>query len=339
MFEFEMLQISGLQPSLLINKLGLSAKTLSLLFSKIKVLSNGCWEWTAAKRDGYGAVKIRSLSSSTQQSHRICYQLVNGSIASSIPLHHKVEDGCIGPSCCNPSHLLETTTGEHTRDLTPDSISYAAAHRDHCQAGHPYTIENTRIVKDGTRQCRLCDKTRAQGRRDAVRVRPKHAKDPAKLKSHCKRGHLLEGDNIKMMDSPWGQYRHCIVCDQIRAEKYKQRYAMAVAGTLPEFIKPGPRQKDVCTNGHPMEGDNLYIRPDGTGRSCRACRLDLVKRYQANNREQYLTRRKELRSAAKSVRDESLYTTLVALLKSDLDDDTLISELKQVLKTPHQRRA
>lgn len=31
-----------------------------------------------------------------------------------------------------------------------------------------------------------------------------------------------------------------------------------------------------CPQGHPLSGDNLYLRPDRTGRSCRACR------YQAN---------------------------------------------------------
>ena len=27
-----------------------------------------------------------------------------------------------------------------------------------------------------------------------------------------------------------------------------------------------------CPHGHPYEGDNLYVRPDGKGRGCRTCR-------------------------------------------------------------------
>lgn len=30
--------------------------------------------------------------------------------------------------------------------------------------------------------------------------------------------------------------------------------------------------KTHCPRGHPYAGPNLYVRPDGTGRGCRACR-------------------------------------------------------------------
>jgi hypothetical protein len=30
--------------------------------------------------------------------------------------------------------------------------------------------------------------------------------------------------------------------------------------------------KTHCKNGHPLAGDNAYIRPDGLGRGCRECR-------------------------------------------------------------------
>jgi hypothetical protein len=37
---------------------------------------------------------------------------------------------------------------------------------------------------------------------------------------------------------------------------------------------------DVCKNGHPLEGDNLYLRTDGrAGRECRACRSEAVRRH------------------------------------------------------------
>jgi hypothetical protein len=37
--------------------------------------------------------------------------------------------------------------------------------------------------------------------------------------------------------------------------------------------------KTHCKNGHLLLGDNLYERPDGSGRSCRTCRTDAAKRY------------------------------------------------------------
>lgn len=274
MFEFEMSQISGLQPSLLANQLALPAKTLTLLFSKIKVLPSGCWEWTGAKRKGYGVVHIRSVFKSAQLAHRICYQLVHGPVASEFPLHHKVEDGCIGPSCCNPNHLLKTTAAEHVRDLTPGSAAYIGSHRDTCQAGHPYTIESTRIVKGGSRQCRICDKIRAQEKRDALRVRPKYAKDPVKLKTHCFRGHPLEGDNVRMVPSPTGPQKCCLACEKIRLDWYRDRDEYGYLDPPTAIQMP----TDRCKRGHLMEGDNVYFHSDGTRRSCKACRALFTKK-------------------------------------------------------------
>ncbi len=272
MYQFEQRQLAGLQPSLLLNKLSLPAKTLELLFAKIRILENGCWEWMGAKRSGYGAVKIRALTSSTQQTHRICYQLVNGATAPDVALHHKIEDGCIGPACCNPSHLQRTSQGEHCRDLTPGSSSYIASHRDHCAAGHPYTIESTRVLPNGFRQCRVCDKIRAQTKRDAERVRPKFAKDPAKFKTHCFRNHLLEGENIRMVSSPTGPQRCCLRCEEIRQEFYRERDASGAV----DAVNPDRFLNTHCKRGHPMEGDNVYLHPDGIRRSCKACRAMAV---------------------------------------------------------------
>jgi hypothetical protein len=39
------------------------------------------------------------------------------------------------------------------------------------------------------------------------------------------------------------------------------------------------RDKTHCPQGHSYSGDNLYIRPNGTGRGCRICRKE---RYNSN---------------------------------------------------------
>lgn len=40
-----------------------------------------------------------------------------------------------------------------------------------------------------------------------------------------------------------------------------------------------------CKHGHPLSGDNLYVRPSGRNRGCRTCRRDAKRRYEAKGKE------------------------------------------------------
>ena len=74
-----------------------------------------------------------------------------------------------------------------------------------CKLGHEYTPENLRIVTirgKETRQCRQCDKDRAQAKRD--RLRGDKVKCARPLKEQCFRGHPLEGDNLYLYETKWG---------------------------------------------------------------------------------------------------------------------------------------
>ena len=267
-YGFEEAQIAGLQPSLLINKLRVSAKTISLLCLKIRILPNGCWEWMGARRKSHGAVRVRALSAQVIQAHRLTYELVNGVIGPDLDIHHKVETGCIGPSCVNPDHLVTVTRAEHIRDLTPGSASYENSRKETCPVGHPFSGDNLRTLPNGARQCRACDRIKAQNKRDRLRTRPKFAKDPEKFKTKCFRDHdLTDESNIRWVDSKTGKQRVCLACEEIRLAAYK-------VGK-----KAAPLPTDKCKRGHPMEGDNVYLHPDGVRRSCRACRdLNFKKR-------------------------------------------------------------
>jgi hypothetical protein len=40
-----------------------------------------------------------------------------------------------------------------------------------------------------------------------------------------------------------------------------------------------------CKNGHPFSGDNLFLRPGGRGRGCRACQKAGEQRYRMKKKE------------------------------------------------------
>jgi len=46
-------------------------------------------------------------------------------------------------------------------------------------------------------------------------------------------------------------------------------------------VSPGARagRSGLCKNGHALEGENLYVRSDGRGRECRACRSEARKAH------------------------------------------------------------
>jgi hypothetical protein len=206
------------------NRLGLSEESLSLLFEKIVVRENGCWEWIGQrqKQSGYGRVKIRKLSPNSMFVHRLFYQLVHGPLGDGLHVHHKVEDGCIGPPCCNPDHLLKTTPREHTLELTPTSVGYINSHRDHCAAGHLYTPENT-YPHNGRRECRACRAQAARDFRERQRNgRPKQRGGP-KLKTHCIRGHEMSGDNVALVQRGNKTDRKCKACHVERQAAYDIR--------------------------------------------------------------------------------------------------------------------
>lgn len=212
---FERAQIDGLRPSLLLNKIKIPSTNLRLLFAKIEIIPSGCWKWTGATSNDYGVIKIRSIRSTAFPVHRLCYELVNGAVDPILDVHHMVppEGPCLlGRTCCNPDHVRPVGRAEHIRDLTPGSASYVAAHRTHCAAGHEYNSVTMRFTRE-LRQCRICDAIKAKALRAANRGhdRPPHKKDPAKFKTHCKRGHDLSV-TAKIIETKWGPQRQCREC-------------------------------------------------------------------------------------------------------------------------------
>ncbi len=78
--------------------------------------------------------------------------------------------------------------------------------------------------------------------------------------THCPQGHAYEGSNLYVDKT--GR-RHCRAC---RNATVRRRYH---ADPRPKRGHASSR-KTHCPQGHPYQGDNLYISPVG-GRMCREC--------------------------------------------------------------------
>lgn len=130
--------------------------------SKIQVASNGCWEWTAAKRrDGYGVYKL--ASGTTVIAHRHSYQTLIGPIPDGLQLDHL----CRNRPCCNPEHLEPVTNRENSlrSPLLGDGVAVAqqsVRDRTHCPHGHAYDGVNTGWTRAGHRYCKTCNRERAR---------------------------------------------------------------------------------------------------------------------------------------------------------------------------------
>ena len=97
------------------------------LFSKVDKASDGCWNWTGAICNGYGAIQMWPL---VKRAHRVMYEHIVGPIPKGKLLRHT----CDNKRCVNPKHLLVGTKRDNGRDsvergqfrprnkLTPDQV-------------------------------------------------------------------------------------------------------------------------------------------------------------------------------------------------------------------------
>lgn len=81
------------------------------MLSKIKISSNGCWEWQKSKNlKGYGCFSYKGQPMSA---HRVAWLLFKGDIPKNQCILHK----CDNPSCINPDHLWRGTQSENMQDM------------------------------------------------------------------------------------------------------------------------------------------------------------------------------------------------------------------------------
>ncbi len=82
---------------------------LHRFWSKVQK-SDGCWEWTAALRVGYGAFRIGNR---IWESHRVAWLLVHGHLPEKLFLCHH----CDNRKCVRVDHLFLGTQLDNVRDM------------------------------------------------------------------------------------------------------------------------------------------------------------------------------------------------------------------------------
>ena len=130
---------------------------------------DGCWLWTGARSgNGYGCMRVEGKVHSV---HRLSYEWHIGPIPDGFTIDHVRERGCVSRLCVNPDHLEAVTNRENI--LRSDSACAINARKTHCDRGHEFTEENTKVRPHG-RECRACAAMMQRQRRAQPRLLPKH---------------------------------------------------------------------------------------------------------------------------------------------------------------------
>lgn len=109
----------------------------------------GCWIWQGKPNaQGYGTHTI--YHQERTPAHRFAYELLVGPIPEGLVIDHL----CRNPICVNPAHLEPVTNWENVLR----GINHVAQNvrKTHCDHGHEFTPENTKVQEDGHRSCRTC---------------------------------------------------------------------------------------------------------------------------------------------------------------------------------------
>lgn len=119
-----------------------------------------CLVWTGTQdKDGYGKIRIGSRTDGSRRigrTHVVALTLALGRpLAPGMQALHT----CDNPPCCRSEHLYEGTPVDNSADAVARK-RHAKARMTHCQYGHEFTPENTKVRANGTRACRVCSRRR-----------------------------------------------------------------------------------------------------------------------------------------------------------------------------------
>jgi len=113
----------------------------------------GCLEWTAAKnKTGYGWF---GKNHTGLLAHRVAWALSGATIPTGSSVLHR----CDNPSCVEVGHMFLGTAADNVADMI-EKKRHRSQKATHCPKGHAYSGENLYVKRDGTRDCRACQKVR-----------------------------------------------------------------------------------------------------------------------------------------------------------------------------------
>lgn len=130
----------------LIQELTPDWKEVARFFSRTKLYTNGCWNWTgAAGTNKYG--HFVSKNRGNMLAHRFAYELMVGEIPEGMFVCHK----CDNPKCICPDHLFVGTHADNMKDAR-DKGRTATGTRN-----GKYTVPSSRLSGEKNGMAKLSD--------------------------------------------------------------------------------------------------------------------------------------------------------------------------------------
>jgi len=151
-------------------------------FDKFVIFTEDHWLWIGCvDPDGYGFFKAAGRA---RRVHRLAYARWKGALDDPDEKRVIVDHICRTRNCVNPDHLrLETyrVNAENSDSPIADNM-----HKEACDRGHPFTPENTYVVKGGKtwpggRACRTCRREWMQGYRARKAAESSRAEPSSKV--------------------------------------------------------------------------------------------------------------------------------------------------------------
>lgn len=111
---------------------------------------SGCWIWTGALSNGYGAM---SHNGKLIRAHRASFIAHNPDKPTPLLVCHD----CDVKACVNPAHLYSGDHFTNRADVVARSgWTNSFGRRNHCSAGHQYSEGSYFVKSDGARVCIEC---------------------------------------------------------------------------------------------------------------------------------------------------------------------------------------